>query len=153
MQRGETAGGIPHTLPLRMQRCRWYMYCATCSKVSPLTTHHDPVTPTTDARRPASTVVIVCRYASSQRSVRLCTSLCQHWCAAAMCLWSRRRGLKLDVADEEADNKYREQYFNFYDARLMGVEWAKQPNVELTTEFFRLLGLCHTVIPDGTQHM
>jgi phospholipid-transporting ATPase len=60
-----------------------------------------------------------------------------------------RRGLKLDVADEEADNKYREAYFNFYDARLMGVEWAKQPNVELTTEFFRLLALCHTVIPDG----
>jgi phospholipid-transporting ATPase len=63
-----------------------------------------------------------------------------------------RRGLKLDVADEEADNKYREQYFNFYDARLMGTEWAKQPNVELTTEFFRLLALCHTVIPDGEQH-
>ena len=34
----------------------------------------------------------------------------------------------------------------------MGVEWAKQPNVELTTEFFRLLALCHTVIPDGEQH-
>lgn len=61
-----------------------------------------------------------------------------------------RRGLKLDVADEEADNKYREQYFNFYDARLMGLEWAKQPNLDLTTEFFRLLALCHTVIPDGT---
>ena len=60
-----------------------------------------------------------------------------------------RRGLKLDVADEEADNKYREAYFNFYDARLMGVEWAKQPNIELTMEFFRLLALCHTVIPDG----
>lgn len=60
-----------------------------------------------------------------------------------------RRGLKLDVADEDSDNKFREQYFNFYDARLMGVEWAKQPNVELTTEFFRLLALCHTVIPDG----
>lgn len=66
-------------------------------------------------------------------------------------LCPNRRGLKLDVADEEADNKYREPYFNFYDARLMGVEWAKQPNVELTTEFFRLLALCHTVIPDGER--
>lgn len=62
-----------------------------------------------------------------------------------------RRGLKLDIADEEADNKYREPYFNFYDNRLMGVEWAKQPNIELTIEFFRLLALCHTVIPDGAH--
>jgi phospholipid-transporting ATPase len=53
------------------------------------------------------------------------------------------------VPDEEADNKYREQYFNFYDARLMGTEWAKQPNRETTMQFFRLLALCHTVIPDG----
>lgn len=68
-----------------------------------------------------------------------------------VCVRPCRRGLKLDVADEETDNKYREQYFNFYDARLMGTEWAKQPNVELTTEFFRLLALCHTVIPDGAQ--
>lgn len=67
-------------------------------------------------------------------------------------LCPNRRGLKLDVADEETDNKYREPYFNFYDARLMGVEWANQPNVELTTEFFRLLALCHTVIPDGERH-
>lgn len=60
-----------------------------------------------------------------------------------------RRGLKLDVADEEMDNKYREQFFNFYDDRLMGLQWAKQPNAELTMQFFRLLALCHTVIPEG----
>ncbi|KAF6253363.1 hypothetical protein COO60DRAFT_1547131 [Scenedesmus sp. NREL 46B-D3] len=62
---------------------------------------------------------------------------------------AERRGLKLDVADEETDNKYREPFFNFYDDRLMGLEWSKQPNTELTCQFFRLLALCHTVIPEG----
>jgi phospholipid-transporting ATPase len=57
--------------------------------------------------------------------------------------------LKLDVADEETDNKFREPFFNFYDDRLMGLEWSKQPNTELTCQFFRLLALCHTVIPEG----
>lgn len=67
--------------------------------------------------------------------------------AAAAC--HPRRGLKLDVADEETDNKFREPFFNFYDDRLMGLEWSKQPNTELTCQFFRLLALCHTVIPEG----
>ncbi|WIA12055.1 hypothetical protein OEZ85_012134 [Tetradesmus obliquus] len=62
---------------------------------------------------------------------------------------AERRGLKLDVADEETDNKFREPFFNFYDDRLMGLEWSKQPNTELTCQFFRLLALCHTVIPEG----
>jgi hypothetical protein len=53
------------------------------------------------------------------------------------------------VADEETDNKFREPFFNFYDDRLMGLEWSKQPNTELTCQFFRLLALCHTVIPEG----
>jgi phospholipid-transporting ATPase len=68
--------------------------------------------------------------------------------ATAMCLFCRR-GLKLDVADDDFDNKHREQYFNFYDSRLMNRQWAMQPNPELTAEFFRLLALCNTVIPDG----
>eukprot|EP00879_Flechtneria_rotunda_P010836 GHRR01011325.1.p1 GENE.GHRR01011325.1~~GHRR01011325.1.p1 ORF type:complete len:1369 (+),score=416.83 GHRR01011325.1:1346-5452(+) len=62
---------------------------------------------------------------------------------------AERRGLKLDVPDEEADNKYREQYFNFYDDRLMGLEWAKQPHPDVICQFFRLLALCNTAIPDG----
>lgn len=60
-----------------------------------------------------------------------------------------RLNLKLDVPDEDNDNKYREQFFNFYDDRLMDVEWAKQPNAEITMQFFRLLALCNTIIPDG----
>jgi magnesium-transporting ATPase (P-type) len=48
-------------------------------------------------------------------------------------------------------NPYREAYFNFYDARIMEGAWAGQPNPQLATEFFRMLALCHTVIPDGAR--
>lgn len=60
-----------------------------------------------------------------------------------------RLNLKLDVPDEEIDNKFREQFFNFYDDRLMDLAWAKQPNPDHTIQFFRLLALCNTIIPDG----
>jgi hypothetical protein len=53
------------------------------------------------------------------------------------------------MPDADGDNPYREQYFNFYDERLMDLAWANQQNPQLTVEFFRLLALCHTVIPDG----
>lgn len=76
-------------------------------------------------------------------------SCCLWQCMMCYAVCCCRRGLKLDVADEETDNKYREPFFNFYDDRLMGLEWSKQPNPELTCQFFRLLALCHTVIPEG----
>ncbi len=47
------------------------------------------------------------------------------------------------------DTPYREAFFNFYDDRLMDTEWAEQANRQITEEFFRLLALCNTVIPDG----
>ena len=47
----------------------------------------------------------------------------------------------------------REAYFNFHDARVMGGAWAAQPNAHLAREFFRLLALCHTVIPDGARRL
>jgi phospholipid-transporting ATPase len=46
-------------------------------------------------------------------------------------------------------NPAREQYFNFFDERILGGAWASQPNAHLAREFFRMLALCHTVIPDG----
>jgi hypothetical protein len=61
------------------------------------------------------------------------------------------RGLQLELPDEETDNKFREPFFNFYDERLMGLAWADQPNPDVTAHFFRLLALCHTVIPDGVR--
>lgn len=59
-----------------------------------------------------------------------------------------RRGVPLS-AEADAASPVREQYFNFYDERIMGGEWAQQPNPQLAREFFRMLALCHTVIPDG----
>ena len=50
---------------------------------------------------------------------------------------------------DDGRNPAREAFFNFYDARVMDGAWAKQPNPEVAVEFFRMLALCHTVIPDG----
>jgi hypothetical protein len=47
------------------------------------------------------------------------------------------------------DSPLKEMFFNFYDERLLGTAWARQPYPEVAAEFFRLLALCHTVIPDG----
>jgi hypothetical protein len=68
---------------------------------------------------------------------------------AVLVLLPCRQGLTLQVADADQDNPYREQYFNFYDERIMELKWAEQPNQEIMIEFFRMLALCHTVIPDG----
>jgi len=51
----------------------------------------------------------------------------------------------------EVHNPAREQYLNFFDERIMGGAWAGQPNPHLAKEFFRMLALCHTVIPDGER--
>ena len=59
-----------------------------------------------------------------------------------------RRGAPLDEA-ADGPSPVREQYFNFWDERIMGGAWAGQPNPQLAREFFRMLALCHTVIPDG----
>lgn len=69
-----------------------------------------------------------------------------------------RRGIQLDDSAKvgaagskggSGSSPFREQYFNFYDDRIMNGAWASQPNPHLAREFFRMLALCHTVIPDG----
>jgi phospholipid-transporting ATPase len=62
---------------------------------------------------------------------------------------AERRGIQIGVAERSSASPCREQYFNFYDERIMGGAWAAQPNPQLAREFFRMLALCHTVIPDG----
>jgi len=77
-----------------------------------------------------------------------------------------RRGIDLDIvttggrcargappggAVGASGSPVREQYFNFYDQRVMNGAWAAQPNPQLAREFFRMLALCHTVIPDGER--
>lgn len=45
----------------------------------------------------------------------------------------------------------REPYFNFYDPRLLNGMWRKEANPDMIRHFFRLLAICHTVIPDGER--
>lgn len=33
--------------------------------------------------------------------------------------------------------------------RLVGGSWVHQPHMETIREFFRVLAVCHTVVPDG----
>jgi hypothetical protein len=44
---------------------------------------------------------------------------------------------------------HREQFFNFYDDRILDGRWMQQPNADAIQQFFRMLAVCHTVIPDG----
>jgi phospholipid-transporting ATPase len=62
-----------------------------------------------------------------------------------------RRSLTLAAGEAASRSPVAEQYFNFFDSRIMGGAWAGQPNPHLAREFFRMLALCHTVIPDGAQ--
>lgn len=41
--------------------------------------------------------------------------------------------------------------FNFYDERIMNGNWVDRPDDDAIQKFFRLLALCHTVIPEVEQ--
>ena len=41
--------------------------------------------------------------------------------------------------------------FNFADARLTGGAWQREARPALLREFFRVLAVCHTVMPDGMR--
>ncbi|MEW5306198.1 MAG: hypothetical protein WDW36_008682 [Sanguina aurantia] len=60
-----------------------------------------------------------------------------------------RRGQYLVDQHDPCAPRYHEQYFNFYDRRLMGAAWTGVQDPDTTEMFFRLLAVCHTVIPDG----
>ena len=53
------------------------------------------------------------------------------------------------AADQEAARAWRAPAFNFYDRRLLGGAWAAEARPDIVREFFRVLAVCHTVIPDG----
>uniref|UniRef100_M0ZI88 Phospholipid-transporting ATPase n=1 Tax=Solanum tuberosum TaxID=4113 RepID=M0ZI88_SOLTU len=38
--------------------------------------------------------------------------------------------------------------FNFKDERIMNGQWVHEPNRDMIQKFFRVLAICHTVIPD-----
>ncbi|XP_051135940.1 probable phospholipid-transporting ATPase 4 [Andrographis paniculata] len=41
--------------------------------------------------------------------------------------------------------------FSFEDSRLMNGNWLKEPNLDAILLFFRILGVCHTAIPEENQ--
>ncbi|GFR43006.1 hypothetical protein Agub_g4006 [Astrephomene gubernaculifera] len=60
-----------------------------------------------------------------------------------------RKGVVLDERERPEATKCRERFFNFYDDRLMGDAWYSAHDPATVEMFFRLLAVCHTVIPDG----
>ncbi|KAG2453311.1 hypothetical protein HYH02_001535 [Chlamydomonas schloesseri] len=60
-----------------------------------------------------------------------------------------RKGQVLDDRERPEAARYRERFFNFYDERLMGEAWYSAKDPATIEMFFRLLAVCHTVIPDG----
>jgi phospholipid-transporting ATPase len=55
------------------------------------------------------------------------------------------------AADAGAAAAWRAPSFNFYDARLLGGAWRREARPDIVREFFRVLAVCHTVIPDGAR--
>ena len=53
------------------------------------------------------------------------------------------------ATDAAAAKQWRAPAFNFYDARLLGGAWRGAERPDIVREFFRVLSVCHTVIPDG----
>ena len=60
-----------------------------------------------------------------------------------------RRGEAINEVENPGLKKYHERFFNFYDERLMDQAWVKREDREVIEMFFRLLAVCHTVIPEG----
>ncbi|KAG9133525.1 hypothetical protein Leryth_019437 [Lithospermum erythrorhizon] len=57
---------------------------------------------------------------------------------------------KKDVSDDTRDGAHKSSVkgFNFEDERIMDGKWANEPHSDIIQKFFRLLAVCHTVIPD-----
>ena len=53
------------------------------------------------------------------------------------------------MVDAAAARQWRAPAFNFYDKRLLGGAWRNAERPDIVREFFRVLSVCHTVIPDG----
>eukprot|EP00850_Spirogloea_muscicola_P018286 SM000166S02467 [mRNA] locus=s166:161533:170771:+ [translate_table: standard] len=63
---------------------------------------------------------------------------------------AKRTGIALDEYERSEEAVY-EKGFNFDDKRLMRGAWRNEPVAEICKEFFRLLAICHTVLPEGEE--
>ncbi|CAI5499410.1 unnamed protein product [Closterium sp. Naga37s-1] len=50
-----------------------------------------------------------------------------------------------------SDDPFKDRGFNFEDKRLLRGAWRNEPTAEICKEFFRLLAICHTVLPEGEE--
>ncbi|KAK6928340.1 P-type ATPase, C-terminal [Dillenia turbinata] len=75
---------------------------------------------------------------------------------------ARREGKKLPEEDDDSsdllENKGDQMEsvravkgFNFRDERLMNGQWVEEPNSDLIQKFFKVLAICHTVVPDADK--
>ncbi|CAH8358913.1 unnamed protein product [Eruca vesicaria subsp. sativa] len=69
----------------------------------------------------------------------------------------RRKGSPLVFQGNESDEEYSKEGFaeeptvkgfNFRDERIMNGNWVTEPHADVIQKFFRLLAVCHTVIPE-----
>ncbi|KAK3146573.1 hypothetical protein QOZ80_3BG0268210 [Eleusine coracana subsp. coracana] len=65
-----------------------------------------------------------------------------------------RKGARLDADIENGDHKEKKidegphvKGFNFEDPRIMNGNWIHEPNRDIIRDFFRLLTICHTCVP------
>lgn len=67
---------------------------------------------------------------------------------------ARRKGSPLaheienDGENETPDSKLAIKGFNFKDERIMNGKWIDEPRSDIIKDFFRLLAVCHTAIPE-----
>uniref|UniRef100_A0A0E0AA16 Phospholipid-transporting ATPase n=1 Tax=Oryza glumipatula TaxID=40148 RepID=A0A0E0AA16_9ORYZ len=60
----------------------------------------------------------------------------------------------IEHTDQKNDGSPHIKGFNFKDPRIMDGNWIHEPNSDMIRDFFRLLAICHTCIPeeDGETH-
>ncbi|KAL1357392.1 hypothetical protein HN51_009311 [Arachis hypogaea] len=61
---------------------------------------------------------------------------------------NRRNGLEFDDLRNSPDRKAPIKGFNFTDERIMDGNWVNEPHANVIRNFFRLLAICHTAIPE-----
>lgn len=57
----------------------------------------------------------------------------------------------MEATEDPAAVPWKQASFNFYDKRILGSAWEQEARPAVLKEFFRVLAVCHTVIPDGTN--
>ncbi len=60
-----------------------------------------------------------------------------------------RNGSAVEGIEDPAAAPWKQASFNFYDKRVLGGAWEQEARPAVLKEFFRVLAVCHTVIPDG----